>query len=190
MATRKPLGRSKLPGKTSILVDIGSKINIIGEETDKEFRDQAEASGHEVWYKGIPTLKVGGVGQGHTECLQKGTYPVAVDFKSVGRRLHQYTANVATGHGATLPAIYGLASMQEQDAVILLRKGKEQIVFPGAEGYKITWSPGTRAIELTTAPSGHLVIECDKYAGGQATTPGYPLTFVTDNTCAKGEESS
>ena len=72
----------------------------------------------------------------------------------MGRRLHQYTANVATGHAASLPAIYGLASMQDQDVVIILRKGKESIVFPGNDGYKINWSKGTRVLPLTMAPSG------------------------------------
>ena len=105
--TEKTLPRSKLPGKNSILVDIGSKINIIGEDTDKEFREQAEAQGHEVWYKSIPTLNVGGVGKGHAQCYKKGTYPVAVDFQHQGRRLHQFTANVASGHAASLPAIMG-----------------------------------------------------------------------------------
>ena len=107
----RPKVHSKLAGRNSILADIGSRINIIGEETDREFRRQAEAKGLKVIYEDIPTLKVGGVGQGHTECYKKATYPVAIDFKNGGRKIHTFTANVATGHAARLPAIYGLESM-------------------------------------------------------------------------------
>ena len=51
--------------------------------------------------------------------------------------------------------------MQEKDAVIVLRKGKEFLAFPGPGGYKIEWSPGTRLLPMTTSPSGHLVVHCD-----------------------------
>ena len=119
--TNKPRVNSKLAGRNSILADIGSRINIIGEDTDCEFREQAESKGLQVKYESIPTLKVGGVGQGHTECHKKATYPIAIDFKNGGRQMHTFTAYVATGHGARLPAIYGLESMQAQDAVIILR---------------------------------------------------------------------
>ena len=89
---------------------------------------------------------------------------------------------MATGHAATLPALYGLASIQDQDVVIILRKGKESIVFLGDDGYKINWSRVTRVFPLTMAPSGHLVIECDKYSGAQESLAGDALTFVTDHT--------
>ena len=71
--------------------------------------------------------------------------------------------------------------MQEQDAVIILRKGKEQIIFPGSKGYKIQWSAGTRQLPLTVAPSGHLVIECEHFEGARKTHDGDTLTFVTDH---------
>ena len=95
--------------------------------------------------------------------------------------MHTFTANVATGHAAGLPAIYGLESMQEQDAVIILRKGRESIVFPGEAGYTIKWSKGSKVIPLSVTPSGHLVIECDKYEGAKAASAGDSLTFVMDH---------
>ena len=95
--------------------------------------------------------------------------------------MHTFTAYVASGHGARLPAIYGLESMQAQDAVIILRDGQQSIVFPGADGYKIHWSEGTRVIPLSSTPSGHLVIECDKFDNAQASQSGDALTFVMDH---------
>ena len=47
--------------------------------------------------------------------------------------------------------------MQEKDSVLILRKGKEMIAFPGPGGYKIEWSLGTKLLPMTRPkwPSGH-----------------------------------
>ena len=37
------------------------------------------------------------------------------------------------------------------------------MVFPGAGGYRIEWSPGTRMLPMRTLPTGHSVIECDHF---------------------------
>ena len=66
--------------------------------------------------------------------------------------------------------------------MIVLRKGQESIVFPGEGGYKIHWSEGSKVIPLSTAPSGHLVIQCDRFDGAQSSQSGDALTFVTDHT--------
>ena len=69
--------------------------------------------------------------------------------------------------------------MQDKDAVLILRKGKEMMVFPGPGGYKIECSPGTERLPMIPAPSGHLVIPCDKFdaARGQ----GSQISFCTDH---------
>ena len=72
--------------------------------------------------------------------------------------------------------------MQQQDAVIVLRKGQESIVFLGEGGYKIHWSQGSTVIPLSRAQSGHLVIQCDNYEGARSSQAGDALTFVTDHT--------
>ena len=94
----------------------------------------------------------------------------------------RFKANIATGSGQDLPAILGSISMQEKDAVILLRKGKDMIVFPGAGGYKIEWSPGTEVLPMTPAPSGHLLIQCDHYSKISSRTVGEEgLSFIADH---------
>ena len=49
-----PRVRSKLADRNSILADIGSRINLICEDTDREFRQQAEAERLTVKYEDIP----------------------------------------------------------------------------------------------------------------------------------------
>ena len=182
METNTPKTKSKPSGRNSILADIGSKINVIGADTDREFRETSESQGLEVHYEYIsPPMKIAGVGKGYTECNKKGTCPIAVYFKHGGRQIHTFTAYVTNGHATHLPAIYCLDSMQDQDAVIILRKGRESIVFPGEKGYKIQWSEGSKVIPLVPAPSGHLVIECDKYEGAKPSTAGEAISFVTDH---------
>ena len=100
-------------------------------------------------------------------------------FKDKPATLEHLKSNVATGSGADLPSIMGKVSATAKDSVVLLREGKEQLVFPGPGGYKIEWSPGTKIMELKNAPSGHLVFNCDKY--DEVTTDRDPqMVFVTD----------
>ena len=108
--------------------------------------------------------------------------PIAVQFKERPATQEIFQANVSEGCGAHLPAIMGLTSMKEKDGVIILRDGKEQFVFLGKGGYKIEWSPRTKIVPLDVAPSGHLVIICDKFEELQKTPPDRKTTFVTDHT--------
>ena len=73
--------------------------------------------------------------------------------------------------------------MQDKNSVIFLSKGKEMIAFPGPGGYKVEWSPGTKLLPMTTAPSGHLVIPCDHFdkIPAQSST-AEQFSFVTDHT--------
>ena len=71
--------------------------------------------------------------------------------------------------------------MQEMDAVKLLRKGKDMIAFPRPGGYEIKWSPGTRRLNVAPAPSGHLVIPCDKFEQITKDSRKNEITFITDH---------
>ena len=108
--------------------------------------------------------------------------PIAVKFEEQEATQETFKANIAQGSGQDLPAILGSQSMQDKDAVILLRKGREMIVFPGPGGYKIEWSPGSKLLPMVPAPSGHLVIPCDMFH--QLETKGKnpeQFSFVTDH---------
>ena len=181
----KTVSKTKLPnGKLSMLVDLGSRINVIGCNTEREFSLEGERHGHKTTYESRKhRLNVNGVGQGSAPCDEEATMPVAVQFQDNPATMETYKANIATGCGADLTAILGSTSMQEKDAVILLRKGKEMIVFPGPGGYKIEWSPGTKRLHMVPAPSGHLVIPCDKFEGAADNNNEMDqILFCTDHT--------
>ena len=161
----KAISKTRLTdGKLSILVDLGSRINIIGEETYAAFKNKSIAAGFPVEVKEREQqLTVNGVGSDAAFCTQEATITTAVQFADQAATTVPYTANIARGCGSTLPAIMGLQSMQEKDAVLLTRPGHEMMAFPGPGGYKIEWSPGTMLLPMTGAPSGHLVIPSDRY---------------------------
>ena len=162
----KTVSKTKLTGdKLSILVDLGSKINVIGKETEREFATRSAEHGLETVY--VPRkqrLYVSGVGSDSATCDYEAIAPIAVKFEDQAATKESFRANIAQGCGEHLPAILGLTSMKEKDAVLLLRAGKEMIVFPGPGGYKIEWSPGTKLLPMIPSPSGHMVIPCDRFA--------------------------
>ncbi len=177
----KQPSKTKIVGRNSMLVDLGSRINIIGLNTEREFAAKAAEYGHKTTYrKRSSVLKVNGVGVGHAPCLIEATLPLALQYKDEPIKLESYKTNIATGSGQDLPAILGSISMQDKDAVLILRKGKEFMAFPGPGGYKIEWSPGTRLLPMEAAPSGHLVIPCDSFEAAKPAGED-ELSFVTDH---------
>jgi hypothetical protein len=183
----KGTSQTKLPGGNSILVDLGSQINIVGENTIKEFTATADKFNLQTTYQRRQNrLLVNGVGSDAAYCDQKAEIPIAVKFQDMPATKESFLANVAKGCGADLPAILGAVSMQEKDSVLLLRPGKEMIVFPGPGGYKIEWSPGSRHLEMVQAPSGHLVIPCDRFADLTSPVQEDDVTFWTDHTYGSG----
>jgi len=184
----KGTSQTKLPdGRNSILVDLGSRINVVGKNTMKEFTDTAAQFNLETKYQQRRNrLLVNGVGSDAAYCDQQAEIPIAVKFQDMPATKESFLANVAEGCGADLPAILGAVSMQAKDSVLLLRPGKEMIVFPGPGGYKIEWSPGSRQLEMVQAPSGHLVIPCDRFADLTSPVQEDDVTFWTDHTTNSG----
>ena len=162
----KQPSRLELPsGEISMVVDLGSWINIIGINNATRFSELARQHDLEtVTHRRAKMLSVSGVGSDSAICKNEASIPIAVQFEDSPATHETFQANVAEGCGSDLPAILGTKSMKEKDSVIILRNGKEMIVFPGPGGYKIEWSPGTKLLPITTAPSGHLLIPCGKFA--------------------------
>ncbi len=184
-ATKEKASKTKLPnGKLSLLVDLGSMINLIGSNTEKKFAAASMGHGMEHTYVARnQRLYVNGVGTDSATCDYQVTMPIAVKFEEHPATQESYKANVADGCGADLPAIFGSTSMQEKDSVLILRKGKEMIAFPGPGGYKIEWSPGTKLLPMTHAPSGHLVIPCDRFEElPTGSNEEMQIAFWTDHT--------
>ena len=81
--------------------------------------------------------------------------PIAVKGEDGARtKLDNFRANVVAGSGADLPAILGLHSMQDKDAVIILRRGKEQIIIPDRVATKFKGAQGpSRSLSLQPRPA-------------------------------------
>ena len=123
---------TKLPDRNSLLVDLGSRINLIGRNTAQEFLSAAHVNGQKAKTRSKERpLYVHGVGSGSAQCKEILTAAVAVKYEASAPQVANYEANIADGCGADLPAIYGLDSMTKGDAVILLREGERCIAFPG-----------------------------------------------------------
>jgi len=176
------LGQTTIPGKHTMLVDLGSRVNVIGANTEKKLSATAKSFGHETVYTRKPkALLIGGVGEGNARCDYEASIPIAVKCNDRPATKETYQANVAHGCGADLPAILGADSMQKKDGVLLLREGKECIVLPGPGGYSINWSPGTRILPMKKAPSGHLVVECDNFDVLDSKNNSDAQSFWTDH---------
>jgi hypothetical protein len=175
----KNLENCKVNNRQTILLDIGAVHNVAGINTIKDMERVARAAGKQARYtKRTKILAVNGVGEGSAPCYEQVDMPIAVGYENRPAELSTYRTNVATEIGADLPAILGNLSMEERDAVLLLRPGHQQIVFPGPEGYKIEWSAGTKICPISKSDSRHYHIECDHWEHTQQTQPSQSVLFT------------
>ena len=98
----------------TLLLDIGSNINIIGLKTAQIFEKVARANGHEMRRLNInPPLHVTGVGSGPAICRMTGQFNMGFNYRKppAGQpappSLDTYNASIAEGSGEGLPAILG-----------------------------------------------------------------------------------
>ena len=154
---------TQLPGgKLSMIVDIGAWTNLMGENLCRELSRRAITYGHKpVQDKVVGGLTIQGVGNGTQECRWQVTCPIAVPYEDGQARLHKITAPIVGGAGADLPGLLGLRSLEHERSII--DAGKRMLYFVGKGEAKIELPPGSAAIPLKKAPSGHLVIEIDEY---------------------------
>ena len=168
----RELAKTRLPyGELSVMIDIGSVHNVIGSNTLHAFVQKAvQHNQRENYIPRASRLNIQGVGPESAYCEKEVVMPLAipgvVSDPSGGSSVKEfYRANVAEGCGANLPAVIGKETLQDKDAVILLRRGEEVIAFPGPGRYLIEWSKGTRLFPLKPTRSGHLVMPCGEYEG-------------------------
>ena len=174
--------KTMLDTGNSILVDIGSMINAMGSNTEKAFKATSDAAGEETKYVSRQQrLHINGVGSDAAYCDREVIAPITVKYKEHDATKEFFRANIAEGCGANLPAILGSKSMREKDVVIIMRDGHEILTLPGPGGYKIQWSPGTKLLPMVQAPSGHLVIPCDRFSELLKPDNKQQHTFWTDH---------
>ena len=185
-------------GENTILMDIGSNVNIIGILTAQNFERTAARHGHAVRKSDIkPALFISGVGSGAAACDERGVFPIGVQYKrtpdaagnpakaghpaiklpnkktyenSDNPDLENFIAAIATGSGEGLPAIMGRRQMSEENGLLILTKGQEKFILLGDASYKIMLGPGARVVDLKSAPSGHLVMKVDDFTNSKVKT--------------------
>ena len=185
---------TQVEGENTILMDIGSNINIIGVRVAQNFERAAMRHGHSI-KKGriFPPLYVSGVGSGSAACNQTGTFPIGVQYRRrpagnpalPARKLaHQKTfeaddknpdlelfvAAIAEGSGEGLPAIMGRRQMAKYGGILILEEGQEKYIILKDASYNLMLGPGARVVDLKSAPSGHIVMKVDDFTNAQAKT--------------------
>ena len=152
-------------GRHGLLIDPGAWSNLVGEKWAREVAVKAKNNGHQPSQKKMTQpFTVQGVGTGTNDAKWEVNLPIAVSDEEGTTKLCEYHAPTVSGEGSDLPALLGLESMSKNRAVLEMTDGQEYLTYPGAGGYKIDWSPGTKRYKLVRAPSGHLILPCDAFA--------------------------
>ena len=171
-------------GQNTILMDIGSNINIIGLQTAQNFERTIVRHGLSIKKSRInPALFVSGVGSGAAVCNTTGEFPIGVQYRrgpagnpasSAGQPatpdLEIFTAAIAEGSGENLPAIMGRRQMSEERGIIILENGKEKYIIVKDANYKIMLGKGAKVVNLLHSPSGHLVMKADDFRDAKVKT--------------------
>ena len=132
------MSKAKIPGTKFILVDLGSNINTIGKNTEKEFAVRAKRAGLETTYVSRQhRLHVNGVDSDAAVCDHETQTPIAVKFKDQPAMKELYRANITDGCGANPPAILGLRNMTQKGSVLVPVREKNSSLFQDLEDTKI-----------------------------------------------------
>jgi hypothetical protein len=152
---------TQLPdGRPSILVDPGSKGNLVGEDTSKYHATCAIKAGRtpQQHYR-EKALNVMGVGNGAQSCHFDTTIPIALRRQDGSVANGNFTAPMVPS--SNLPALLGLDALKEQKAVLDI--GNRMLHFVGPGDVEIVLPPGSESYQLEVAPSGHLVLPIGNY---------------------------
>ena len=180
----------RLPNGLSIIVDPGAYTNLAGIKWVKEQADIAKQNKHASKQQKMKTpLGVSGVGKGSQKCIWQGTLPIAVEGEypsGSGVNIQSFECPIVEGEGGEdLPALLGLKSMSDKNAILEMTPGKESLIFPGPGGYEIKLAPGYTRIPLQKAPSGHLCIPTDNFnaqstsSSSSSSSAGLPNQHLT-----------
>ena len=164
---------TQLDNRLSMIVDIGAWTNLMGERLSRALAARAMSQGYTPTQERMTTpLQIQGVGDGTQECRWQISCPIAVPYADGRARLHRVTAPVVTGTGANLPGLLGLKSLEQERSIIDI--GNKMLYFPGPGDVRLELPPGTAAVPLVKAPSGHLVVVIDSYEAVDARRGGVP----------------
>ena len=143
--------RVKLDHGESLLVDTGCIDALAGSDFIARVTECARKAGHGTEFRQLKrTLTVEGVGQGSNSCTREAILPISMED---GLTSMHTTSEVPN---STLPGLLGLNVMERRHVVLDLVHKKYIEVGPG--GFKLTLPPGSRVLDMHTAPTGHLML--------------------------------
>jgi hypothetical protein len=150
------------------MVDCGSVGNLTGDEPAKTTATAASKGGKKArMSKRDKPLNVSGVGNGSQKCEIDVIMPLALPTTDGKAIAVEYKAPVIPQ--SKVPMLLGLAALRRLNAIIDFGHLEIHLPGPGHEGrlheqLLSALPPGSKSIECKIAPSGHLVIPCDRYS--------------------------
>ena len=183
---------TQVPGHQSIVVDPGAWTNLAGQQWAERQATAARNAGLRSTRKSMTNpMAVRGVGQGTQSCTHVATLPIAIPNIIHPRsqpeegdgplvRGESVSFNFETpmveGEGRDLPALLGLRSMSNHNAVLEMAPGREMLTLTATGSYTISWGSDAIHIPLERAPSGHLVFRTDAFQSIPRRGGGLPPT--------------
>ena len=153
---------TRLLGKLSMIVDIGAWTNLMGSNMARASTARALSNGHNPRQDNMfGALTIQGVGEGSQKCTWEIHAPIAAPHNDGAARMHKITSPIVEGSGADLPGLLGCRSLEHERSIV--DTGNKMLHFLGKGEAQIILPPGSCALPLQQAPSGHLVVEIDAY---------------------------
>ena len=148
-------------GRPSILVDPGSKGNLIGKVVANKIAGAGLYHNQKSGSQRRPRpLKVTGVGTGSQSCEYDTVMPVALT-RTDGTSISGTFTAPCIGGDSELPALLGLTALLDNKAIIDF--GTRQLHFVNNGTVKLDLPSGSSSFQLEHAPSGHLVLPCAEW---------------------------
>ena len=149
-----------LDGRAGVLIDTGAWANLSGDRWANLAADLSNAAGYRASRQRMSKpMSVQGVGNGSQQCEWQTTIPAAVRLEDGPFQKFTYTSPYVPD--SDLPALLGLKTLMNHGAIIDCRNKK--MFFCGPGDAKIELPPGSMAISLEQAPSGHLILPISEY---------------------------
>jgi len=156
-------GSTNIPGKEGLLVDTGAWENLSGGASINRQAAAAEKAGHKTeWKRLAKPRNVSGVGGRARTCTHQAEVPGRLTNGAIIKYATPVIPDEESGEPSTVPSLYGLRSMEEENTFFGTRNGLMAMVPDGREN-EIVWPEGTRFIQCERAPSNHWLITVNNW---------------------------
>ena len=128
-------------------------------------------------------LKVSGVGHGSQTASHNCVLPSC--FQKLDGSFHSGSFEAPIVKDSDLPGLLGLTSLKNRRAILDLVTNQLHFLGPGDYDLMTALPPGTDTFQLKHAPSGHLILPCNKFqefdkeqANGKFTLDQTPIALL------------